>query len=182
MKNRLYDEALEKEFNSVGIHFLKEKSISDFAGEYVGLAVELAIPNESKLTVPDFTFSILNKREVAVLATDWKEKRRNEQRLLTFKIYVRCPKDAATLAAVGLSNLAMPFLDFCFYAGNEAIPETFGEDVLTKFRDDAIKGDLGWTMPVRFADPVIDALGKLNDTVLGGMMQEAILYGMLTKF
>jgi hypothetical protein len=177
-------DALEKEFNDAGIFFLEQKTLSDpfFEGSYIGVKVEIAIVNGSAvLTVPDFAFSIVNRRGVAILMTDWQLIDRDDQKLLTFTASQRLPEAEAALIALAPANLAMTFMDLCFYSGNEAIPVDFKVDTNTKLNPEASPADLGWHLPSRYVDSVIDALGKLNDSVLAGNMEEAILYGVVRK-
>lgn len=171
-------DAIEKEFNAGGIFFLPEKSIHEMRkpGEnWLGLVVEIAFMSDS-VVAPDFSFSILNKRGHATLATDWAVYTREdtEQKVLGFTVWQRLP-DAIQVPDVE-PGLFQTFTDMCFYAGNEAIPENFVVDTFTKSAVNHKPTDLGWILPSRFVDSVIDALGKLNDAVLGSQMSEAILY------
>ena len=72
----------------------------------------------------------------------------------------------------------MSFLDLCLYAGNEAIPEVYGEDIETKKDPNAVPFDLGWLLPSRFVDAFIPTAGKLDTLILAGNMQQALLYGV----
>jgi hypothetical protein len=179
------DAALEKEFNDNGVFFLGAKSIHDpsFDGSYLGVEVEIAVTQDSIVTVPDFTFSIVNKRGVAALMTDWTLVDDSGQRKLRFLASVRVPDDSISFMALALlpHDLAMTFMDLCFYAGNEAIPEGHQVDTETAQRPGTRLADLGWILPSRFVDTIIDALGKMNDAVLSGMLEEGILYGVRTK-
>ncbi len=174
------NDELEKEFNKGGIFFLKEKSIKEQEGKFLGVEVELAIPAGTKISCPDFSFSVLNRREVATLMTDWTLDETGEQRTLRFLAMIRIPDDSSTgsLRYYMPGNVAQTFLDLCFYAGNEALPEGREVDTYTKQRADTKLRDLGWVLPSRYVDTVIDALGKMNDAVLSGMLRESILYGV----
>lgn len=169
----------EKQFNDLGVFFLQEKSISDIrqSGEkWTGVQVEIAVEDNSPVTAPDFSFSILNKRGVATVMTDWSFDLRPDtgQKVLSFTAWQRTP-DAIDVPEVP-SGLYMTFLDLCFYAGNEAVPENFTPDTFTIPSANYKATDLGWYYPSRFIDSVIDALGKLNDIALAAQMKEAILY------
>lgn len=171
------DSALEKQFNAGGIFFLPSTSIFNGgfeAGLYIGVGIEIAIPVESgELSVPEFSFSVVSKRGVALLFTDWNVLERNGIRHLAFSAWLRSPQDLN----FGGPIIGMPFMDLCFYTGNEAIPEDFASDVSTVMREDAAKGDLGWAIPSRLTDHLVESLGKLNASVLSGLLQDAIVYG-----
>jgi hypothetical protein len=102
-------------------------------------------------------------------------------RTLTFKASQRMPEGYFNGSYAGAPRDAMTFQDLCFYSGNEAIPEGYQVDTFTKQRDGTKLTDLGWLLPSRFVDALVDALGRLNDTMLGGTIGEAILYGIVTK-
>jgi hypothetical protein len=180
------NQELEAEFNKSGIFFLPEKRLSQIwkQGErYIGVQVDIDVLPDNPVSVPDFSFDVRTKRGVSVLFTDWGKLQLADRQRLSFDVWVRCPDDTAALFEAGLplKPVGMTFQDLCFYVGNEAIPETFGQDVFTQMRPDATKADLGWLMPVRLADPLIDSLGKMNDAVLAGMLQESILYGVKAR-
>lgn len=171
---------VEKQFNDDGIFFLQEKSIHDaaFKGDYVGVQVAFAIPDSVEVSAPDFSVSVVNKREVALLFTDWFVSDNDGQKYLSFKVYQRVPENI--ILPLEQSNSYMSFLDLCFYGGNEKIPDAYGEDIPTKPFIGSIPKDLGWALPSRFLDPLIPALGKIDDSMLGGNMQHALLYGPIT--
>lgn len=174
---------LEKEFNAGGIYFLDAKSIHDptFEGSYLGVEVEIAVPEGTTVSCPDFSFSVINRRGVAIFMTDWRIYRceRSGQSRLHFLAMIRIP--AGPVARTDSRGLAMTFMDLCFYAGNEAIPAERPVDTFTEQRAQTQLCDLGWVLPSRYVDTTIDALGKMNDAVLGGMLEEAILYGPISK-
>lgn len=176
-------DAIEKAFNKDGIYFLDYKSIEDLkaaeGGRYMGVNVEIGLPpGISDLINIDFTISVVSPRAVAMFMTDWEIIERGGVRHLAFQAWQQIPTD---IYPAGLyPYTAMTFMDLCFYAGNESIPDSFGEDVLSKLNPAAVKADLGWIMPVRFADLLILALGKLNDSVLSGMLKESVIYGIHT--
>lgn len=167
---------VEKEFNKGGIFFLEQGKLSDpyYQGDYIGVHIEIAVMSETPVTAPDFAVSVLNRRDVAILFTDWRVFERDGQTILGLCAYQRLPEGTNLPTAV---VRYMSFLDLCFYAGNEAIPEVYGEDIFTKPDAGYKPGDLGWTMPSRFVDAFIDAFGKLDSTMLGGNAKEALLYG-----
>lgn len=173
-------DAIEKEFNDGGVFFLEAQSIVDnsFPGNYVGVSIEIAVMTQEEVTAPDFSVSVINRREVAILFTDWAVFERDGQKILSLSAFQRLPDGIAIPVFPGATTgNYMSFLDLCFFAGNEAIPEVYGEDVVTRPAAGAKAQDLGWTLPSRFVDALIDALGKLDHTMLGGNMQQALLYG-----
>ncbi len=179
------DAELEALFNKDGIFFYNEGKIdaiiADEPGDYIGASVEIGLApsdDNEKIPVPDFTISVQSPRGVALLATDWDVIERDGVKHLRFQCWQRRPDGVPAEFA---KDVAMSFTDLCFYAGNEEIPDCYGEDVLAKIRLDTQKYDLGWVMPVRFADNLIDGLGKLNELVLSGMLKESMLYGILRK-
>lgn len=166
---------IEKQFNDNGIFFLDKLSINEFEGNYISLDCDIVIMTEQELTVPDFSVSIVNKREVSTLFTDWKLVEQNEQKVLTFKINQRLPSYFDSYNESHLNY--MSFLDLCFYAGNEAIPETYGDDIVTKPREGYKPKDLGWILRSRFIDAIIPSIGKVDDFMLAGNASQALLYG-----
>jgi hypothetical protein len=180
MENQTLD-PVEKEFIDAGVFFLEKNSIEDpsYEGRYCGVLVEIAVHGDRVVDVPEFGFSVVNKkRGTAILATDFNLGERDGKKILSFRASMRVP-DGVPLPEN--SNYYMSFLDLCFYAGNEAIPEYYGEDITTPLPENGKPIDLGWVLSSRFIDTVIDALGKLDAKVLGGNMQNALLTGPLNK-
>lgn len=171
-------DAVEAEFNKGGMFFLNAAKISDsfFEGNYIGVEVEILVMSDTPVTAPDFSVSVVNRRDVAMFVTDWEVIERDEQTLLKFSVFQRIPGNCR-LHCDQTPMSYMSFLDMCFFAGNEAIPEVYGDDVATKGRVGVPATDLGWHLPVRFMDPLIDALGKIDGSMLAGNIKEALIYG-----
>lgn len=169
---------VEKEFNKGGIYFLEAKSIGDslFEGNYISIRVQIDVMNTSAITAPEFSNSVFNKRGVALYVTDWSFTQHEGYGTLSFLVSQRLP-EGAQIPAYDVKY--MSFLDLCWYAGNEQIPEVYGDDIITKPVGGFSAADLGWTLPSRFVDSLIDALGKIDDSLLGGNMSQALLYGPL---
>lgn len=164
-----------KEFNKNGIFFLEEKSISQLDGRYFGVEIDIGFLPDLAIEAPDFSVSVVNRREVAILFTDFAVKDKAGQKVLTLKAHMRMP-DGVEWPIQPASY--MSFLDLCFFSGNEAIPDTgYGADVFTTPREGYTARDLGWTMPARFIDTFIDAFDRMSQAILGGTAQEALLYG-----
>jgi len=115
--------------------------------------------------------------------TDWALTDRDGLKILSFRASQRVPEQLAGYAEelAMREHYAQTFQDLCFYAGNESVPEGYQVDTITKQREGTLLADLGWILPSRFVDAVIDALGKVNDSMLAGNMDNAILYGVVTK-
>lgn len=174
------DAKLESELNKLNLYFLDERSIIDpkFEGNYVGVAVEIAVMVDALPASPEFSVSRISPRGCTTLFTDWQFIERDGQKLLTFQAWQRIP--TGTPSPLG-GQFVMSYMDLCYYAGNEAVPETYGDDVITKVRADYKPTDLGWIVPGRFTDALVDALHDLDNTMLGGNAEHALLYGPLLK-
>ena len=167
------DKELEQQFNKDGVFFLEEKSINQFKGKFVGLDIEIVIMGD--VSLPDFSVSAVNRRGVATMFTDWGLIEREGQKILRLSAWQQTPLDRQDVKLD--TRHMMSFLDLCFYAGNEAIPEVYGEDIETKKDPNAVPFDLGWILSSRQVDAFINAAGKLDTLILAGNMQQALLYG-----
>ncbi len=167
-----------QEFTSIGVHFLEQKTLAEIKkpGEkWMSVRVSLAVLQKD-VKAPQFSYSLVTKRGCAIIASDWKFEynQRIEQDELSFIASMRMPDD------IDMPEIeyyqAMTFMDLCFYAGNEALPEGHKVDTFTQLYPGSKLTDLGWIYPSRFVDTLIDMLGKLNDVALAGQLQESILY------
>jgi hypothetical protein len=178
------DEQVEKEFNKAGIFFYENESFftGDDENPRIGVEVEIGMLPDAKPLTPDFLVAVKNRRGVVTMITDWTVKERGDQKVLTFIAWQRIPSGALDDGIeTGDTVLATSFLDFCYYSGNEDIDPTRNPDVFTQVRDACLVTDLGWHLPSRFVDPLIDSLGKLNDFMLGGTLEDSMLYGVLFR-
>ncbi len=150
----------------------------------IGVQVEIGVPKESTFLEIDFLVTVKSKRGVVTCFTDWKVIERESQKVMQFIAWQKIPK--GTFPAVRdlgekETPLYMSFMDACWNSGEMEVDPSVAPQVVTDHRaDGSIHGDLGWHLPARFLYPLIDAVGKLNDFMLNGMMQEALLYGPLT--
>ena len=74
------DKELEQQFNKDGVFFLEEKSISQIKGRFIGVGIEIVVMGE--VSLPDFSISVVNRRGVAMLFTDWGLIERDGQKIL----------------------------------------------------------------------------------------------------
>ena len=68
------------------------------------------------------------------------------------------------------------FADFCFMNADGTKYHTI-DQCQTPFRDEAEPGDLTWILPAKFVDDVVEMMSIMNNLILGGSMEEAIMYG-----
>lgn len=166
---------LEKEFNKAGIHFSDLVMDLEPNATYVSLDIEMALHGTGEVDLPDFTTTVVSKRGVSTIFGGWYKEKRGEQFVLGLTAYQRVP-DEIQLKDYP-EKLAQSFRDLCWYAGNE---DTKGHeylpDVATNLRSDVVVTDLGWYLPCRVVDNFINALGSINDTLLVGLAEDAMLY------
>ena len=72
--------------------------------------------------------------------------------------------------------VATTFPDFCWTLSEGTSPHTVIE-VQTPVAKGAVLGDLTWVLPSKFCDDLIENMHALNQNILEGTMQDAILYG-----
>lgn len=103
-----------------------------------------------------------------------------ETKTLTFSVFAPMRKFDYDFLSEGKNNnnviIGTTFPDFCWYHAEGTTSETALE-LDTKFRSNAIKGDLTNILPCRFADNFIEIMHTLNHSFIEGIMQEAIIYG-----
>ena len=68
------------------------------------------------------------------------------------------------------------FADFCFL-NSEGTKFHNLDQCSTPFRKDANPGDLTWLLPAKFVDDMVEMMSIMNNLILGGTMEESILYG-----
>lgn len=179
MAKRVPD-AVEKQFNDDGIFFLESKSLWDVFKKdekFIFVTMEMRIPETTTIPEIDFSYSVVNRRDVAIVFSNFTIVKRDGHPHLQFLVATRIPDTAALETFQTLPPVGMSFIDFCFYSGNEAIPENYADDVYSIFDTLKRKEDLGWYLPIRFCDPLIEALDKMNNSVFAGMLQDSIMYG-----
>lgn len=73
-------------------------------------------------------------------------------------------------------KIGTTFADFCFLSADGTKFHTKDQSS-TPFREDSTPGDLTWVLPSKFVDDMVEMMSIMNNLILGGTMQEAILYG-----
>jgi hypothetical protein len=173
-------EEIEKELAKLGVTFVEQKTRAEMelGPDSVTVGIELAAVSEAPVEAPDFSVRIQSARGVATIFSDWQVEELPENvKVLKLKASITVPCYRALHNLMPVKNLAMTFLDFCYYSGSEPVsPDFKPDDVTTPLRDGAVFVDLGWHLPARFADQFIDAAGKLDNIMLGGHMENAVIY------
>lgn len=75
-----------------------------------------------------------------------------------------------------LGVLANTFMDLCWIHSEGTTSKTLGE-VITEKREGIQTGDLTWTLPSKFIDDFVEMMHTLNQSIISGLMQDAIIYG-----
>ncbi len=164
---------LEAAFNKNGVFFKENFELPK--GKYVSLDIEIGVPAGSPILVPDFTVEVLSKRNYSTIFRNWDKEQRGDQDILKIEVLQRVP-EGVEFKLQSYPQLTQSFVDLCWYAGNEAVTRDYVPDVFTKLRNDAQCTDLGWYLPSRVTDTFIDAVGKIDDTMLAGMIENALIY------
>jgi hypothetical protein len=167
-----------KKMSSQGIFPQDKLSFEDMLHRRIAVRVEVMLPEKADVKPLNWNVEVMNKRGCSVILSDWGVDQVGEQKVLTFTVSMPLP-DNVVLDQPNRS--ATSFADLCWLQGNEAIAPTHAPDVTTKVRDSHGYNDLGWFLPCRFADRLIDALGKANDFFLSGVLEDALIYGPAIK-
>jgi hypothetical protein len=179
------DKQIEAKFNAAGLYFFDKESFYDRKDfQKIGCVVEIGALPDAQFIELDFMLTFKGRRGVVMSFTDWKVEDRGDQKILSFIAWQKIPngtfpgvRDVSGVEA----PLYLSFVDLCWLAGNMEVELDLAPSVFTKVRDgDVRQADLGWHLPSRFVDPLIDGLGRLNDYVLSGTLEDAILYGPIT--
>lgn len=178
------DAALELEFNKAGLYFYQKESFydNDRAQPRIGVRVEVGLLPEAEPLVIDFLTVVKSRRGIVTNVSDWKVDTREDQKILSFILWQRIPDghhdDAPDVVTPWFST---GFMNLCYWSGNQEMVEDFKYDLFTKPDPSVPPGDLGWQLPSRFVDSMIDALGKINDFMLSGTLEDGIIYGPLMR-
>jgi len=179
------DANTEANFNAAGLFFFENESFYDRKDfQKIGCVVEIGALPDAKFIDIDFMLTFKGRRGVVMCFTDWKVEDRGDQKVLSFIAWQKIPN--GTFPAVRdlfgpEAPLYLSFMDLCWLSGNTEVDINATPSVFTKPRTTgAVQNDLGWHLPSRFVDPLIDGLGKLNDYILSGTLEDAILYGPIT--
>lgn len=171
---------VEKQFNANGIYFSDNESFGDarpFAK--IGVLVEALVLGDAKLIEIDFMTTVKGAQGSVISFTDWKVTERDGQKLLQFMAWTPVP--AGTFDQLpSEGDRYTSFWDLCRMQGQEVIDKAAVPHVELKPDPRYVNADLGWHLPCRVVDPLINGLGKLNDFMLSGILEDALLYGPLT--
>lgn len=105
---------------------------------------------------------------------------------LTLCIGTSLPQDfmhtysGAVFSNAELPRLATTFPDFCWLHADGTTPSTLNE-VATVVRESEKLGDLTWVLPSKLADDFVEMMHTLNQSIISGLMQDAILYAPFIK-
>lgn len=172
---------LEVELKKLGV-FLEPKSpfLVDPRDNLVGVRVEIAVLPGTKFDPPKFNIITVSKRGVRTTVSDFLLIETPQGPKLTFLAYQQMPQ-GTTPPLEKTKHIATTFIDLCWFQGNEAVDPAYVPSVKTPIAPNAMKEDLGWYMPARFLDSFIDSLWRVNEVFLAGLLDDAIVYGIITK-
>lgn len=168
------DQALEKALNQLGIYTLDDV-IGAPAGAAQQVSVEIPVDPSMPLEPPAFGLRTVSPRGVTMTVSDWSVYERDGFKVLAFKIGTALPEGIKLHIQMAGAPCVFSFTDFCWSTGVEPKPAA-APDMDFKPKPGSEYVDIGWYMPARFADQLIDSLGKLNDTFFDGMLQDALIY------
>lgn len=167
-------ELLEKEMKKLNVDFILKSDI-DETKRY--LAVEVDIDCEVNV---DFMNEIAMRKSVLRGSKYYVTFGTPRVGTLTMKIGVELPQDFIDVFASAdfdmLKIKATTFPDLCWIHAEGTTNQTLNE-VSTKLRTDAVVGDLTWILPSKFVDDFVEMMHTLNQGIIGGLMQDAIIYG-----
>lgn len=185
------DVSLVNEFQKGGISFLDEAKFVDIVLKQIGpssaadmetalksfvhVSIDLAIGDAMK-EAPKFGVKVCNIATARdVYFSDFSLRDLHGVQTLNFAAHMLVPERLVDLVARREGALiGCSFLDLCFGSAQEL--QTLDTDTVTPVRPDVAYGDIGWVIPSRFLDTLIDACGKLNDTLFDGALRESMLY------
>jgi len=175
------DEKLEKSLNSIGIYTLDGAEIP--GTNMLGVEIELPINAIEGFEPPKFSVRTVSPRGIAITFGEWETVIRaddngTEHALLRFKAFMPLPEGIKP--SVSRYMVACSFVDLCWNCGIEPVTDK-APAVDYPIQVGAQYADLGWYMPGRMVDHLVDALGRLNDTFLDGALQDGMLYGTLKR-
>lgn len=170
------NEEIEKSLNSLGIFTAAGAAVVPQAGA-VGVSVEVPINPES-FVLPEFSIRTVSRRGVKIDFGNWRIVQRAERHALVFDAIMPIPDGQAPVIPNEPGAVAMTYLDLCWNVGVEEKPDV-PPALEIPLASGAIYADLGWYLPSRFVDQLVDSLGKMNDTFMDGALENAVLYGTL---
>lgn len=169
-------EQLEAEMKKLNVDFVYESEIPKTRH----LCVEVDI--DCDVVLPDaFKHDALLMRKKVMRGSQYYVAFLDENPgTLTLKIGVELPKDFIEVYKSAdfdmLTVLATTFPDLCWIHAEGTTPQTLTE-VSTVVREGVLMGDLTWVLPSKFVDDFVEMMHTLNQGIIGGLMQDAIIYG-----
>lgn len=168
------DNKLEKLLNKIGV-FTEAKS-DEYQQSTISINIEVPLNDDDASELLEFNVVTVSGRGVRIVYSNWSHLTRGDKKLLRFSASLY---SSTVLPAVTTSRiLATSFADLCWYSGAEAInPNIIA--VEAPIAEDAEYVDLGWHLPARFVDQLIDSMGKLNETLFNGRLMDSVLYAVV---
>lgn len=169
---------LQEELNQLGVEFIQERELSKYAeGSILGVEFDLDIDTELFKKLNEVVLLKKTKRETPFFLKFLTE----SDSTLTIAAFTYMPKvEGEILQYTQDKVIGNTFIDLCWLAGDGTTEATV-EEVLTKKREGASWGDLSYVLPSKFIDDLIEVMHTVNPSLLGGMMQETIIYGPFKK-
>lgn len=167
------DKDLEKSLNSIGLYSLDSLPAERTERK---LFVEVAINPETNPELPNFAIQYVSKRGVRLGFDNFRVLEEDGQKKVAFDVTAYPPADLdMQVVARNGKTIGTSFIDICWNCGNEEVSAD-RLTTTTKLKPGAGYGDLGWHLPSRITDRLIDALGLLNATLFDGILEDAIIY------
>lgn len=166
-------EKLEAEMKKLNVDIVRKDSLKNEGGV---LFVEVDIDCEINLDFMAEHCMIKKVMRGSVYYVVFDDKTKDK---LTMRIGVELPKDYMNIYGNSLNTLrqiATTFPDLCWIHSEGTTPNTLNE-VETKLRPDSVMGDLTWVLPSKFVDDFVEMMHTLNQSIISGLMQDAIVYG-----
>lgn len=163
-------EEIEKEFKQLGCEIIKKDELQDV--EFFGVECDV----DCQINIDFMKDYILKKRTLR--NTFYYVSFSSNEKTLTMKIATPVPqayKDYHT--TIDVDAIATTFPDFCWIHAEGTTPQTLNE-VETKLRDGALLSDLTWILPSKMADDFVEMMHTLNQSIIAGLMQDCIMYGL----
>lgn len=168
-----------KKLQKQGIHPYYGSPFFISKNPQVGVRIEVMIPKESDPVIFDFNVECVMARGATVTLSDFKTHDRGEDsKVFSFIASMRIPDNVMLPPR---SEVVMSYQDFCWYQGHEATKPDLVPDTTTVVVGPAVYNDIGWYLPCRFADRLLEALGMANDFLFQGVLENALIYGMMVN-
>jgi hypothetical protein len=166
-------EVFEKEMNEIGLALISDEEFNSIKNS---ICVEVDL--DTNVDYSKFVQSIFLKKKTKRNETFFTFIKEYNVELgrLTLIIGTQAPEEVASFYNKDIKLIGTTFADFCWYYA-EGTTETTANEVVTKFRDNAIMGDLSWYLPTRFSDSFIEVMHALNQSFLEGVLSDGIVYG-----